>query len=159
MCIDPHALLGRPWGEDFLYDEATIAGQGPTGLARATALSAGLAGLSSAARVDKLRGVLADRVLPKPGDGPDQQKRDAGYFTLHFYGTTSAGDTITTAVSGDRDPGYGSTAKMLTEAALLLADLDPADVPGGFWTPATALSERLIERLSSHAGVAFATLD
>ena len=154
-----HALLGRPWGEDFLYDEATIAGQGPTGLARATALSAGLAGLSSAARVNKLRGVLADRVLPKPGDGPDQQKRDAGYFTLHFYGTTSAGDTITTAVSGDRDPGYGSTAKMLTEAALLLADLDPADVPGGFWTPATALSERLIERLSSHAGVAFATLD
>ena len=27
-----HALLGRPWGEDFLYDEAMMTGHGPQGL-------------------------------------------------------------------------------------------------------------------------------
>ncbi len=154
-----HALLGRPWGEDFLYDEAMLTGSGPAGFARASALAAGLAGFAGAASVGPLRKVLGDRVVPQPGEGPSEQAQERGFYDLRFYGTTAAGDTITTKVTGDRDPGYGSTAKMLAEAALVLLKTDPADLPGGFWTPTTAFGDRLTEQLQAHAGLAFTILD
>jgi len=37
-------------------------------------------------------------------------------------------------------------------------DLDPAEVPGGFWTTATAFGDRLVERLEAHAGLRFSVL-
>lgn len=154
-----HALLGRPWGEDFLYDEAILTGSGPGGFARASALAAGLAGFAGAASLGPLRKLLGDRVVPQPGDGPSPDAQERGFFDLRFYGTTTGGDTITTKVTGDRDPGYGSTAKMLAEAALALLKSDPADLPGGFWTPTTAFGDHLIEQLASHAGLVFAVLD
>ena len=63
-----------------------------------------------------------------------------------------------TKVTGDRDPGYGSTAKMLTESALAFLDVDRDQVSGGFWTPATAFGDLLIERLTEHAGLTFEVL-
>jgi saccharopine dehydrogenase (NAD+, L-glutamate forming) len=65
-----------------------------------------------------------------------------------------------TRVTGDRDPGYGSTAKILGEAAVCLAqDIARADLPGGFWTPATAMGNDLRERLKRHAGLTFEVVD
>jgi short subunit dehydrogenase-like uncharacterized protein len=61
-------------------------------------------------------------------------------------------------VTGDADPGYGSTAKMLGESAVAFLDLDPAQVGGGFWTPASAFGDALVERLETHAGVRFDVL-
>jgi saccharopine dehydrogenase (NAD+, L-glutamate forming) len=59
-------------------------------------------------------------------------------------------------VPGDRDPGYGSTAKMLAQAGICLAqDITGESVAGGFLTPATAMGDALIARLSAHAGVKF----
>ena len=58
-------------------------------------------------------------------------------------------------MTGDRDPGYGSTAKMLGETAVAFADVPRDEVPGGFWTPATAFGDRLVERLEAHAGLRF----
>ena len=77
----------------------------------------------------------------------------------HRIGTTASGARITTKVTGDRDPGYGSTAKMLGEAAMALLALDPADVPGGFWTPSAAFGDTLMERLVEHAGLTFEVID
>ena len=57
-------------------------------------------------------------------------------------------------VAGTLDPGYGSTARMLAESALSLAE-DPLTCAGGFWTPASALGEHLLERLTSRAGLTF----
>ena len=63
-------------------------------------------------------------------------------------------------VTGDRDAGYGSTAKMLAQAAAFLArDLPKAKKPGGFWTPATIFGDRLIERLQKNSGMAFTVID
>ncbi|NNF17410.1 MAG: saccharopine dehydrogenase, partial [Gammaproteobacteria bacterium] len=63
-------------------------------------------------------------------------------------------------VLGDRDPGYGSTAKILGEAGVCLAqDIDKADVTGGFWTPATALGDQLLARLEEHAGLTFEIME
>ena len=62
-------------------------------------------------------------------------------------------------MTGDADPGYGSTGKMLGQAAACLArDVDRTALPGGFWTPATALGDRLIERLTASAGLTFEVL-
>ncbi len=152
-----HALLGRPWGQDFRYDEATDTGPGPLGAAKAVGLSAGMAaGLGLTALGPTRR--LVGRVVPQPGEGPSPAAQERGSYDLRFHGTTPDGRTLLTLVTGDRDPGYGSTAKMLGEAAVALVELDPAEVGGGFWTPSTAFGDRLVERLEAHAGLRFDVL-
>ncbi len=151
-----NALLGHPWGGDFLYDEASMMGRGPAGLARASAMAAGLAGFIGAAAIGPARSLL-HRVLPDPGAGPTPEDQANGFFDIRFFGTTADGRSIATKVTGDRDPGYGSTAKMLGEAATALLTLE--GVGGGFWTPATAFGESLIEPLEQHAGLTFEVLE
>ena len=74
--------------------------------------------------------------------------------------TGSTVHQIRVKVSGDRDPGYGSTAKMLAQAAISLRrDVDKGEVGGGFWTPATVFNSKLIERLQDYAGMTFEVLD
>jgi len=149
-----HALLGRPWGREFTYDEAMLMGDGPLGVAKAGGLSAGLGAFMGLAAMGPTRKLL-NRVLPKPGSGPSPKAQESGYFDLRFFGTTADGRSIRTQVTGDRDPGYGSTARMLGEAAVALVDLSRDEVGGGFWTPATAFGDRLVERLEAHAGLRF----
>lgn len=152
-----HALLGRPWGPEFRYDEATEMGTGPLGAAKAAGLSAGLVGVMGLAALGPTRSLMG-RVVPKPGEGPSPAAQQKGHYDLRFHGTTPDRRTIVTRVTGDRDPGYGSTAKMLGEAAAALVELDRAEVGGGFWTPSTAFGDRLVERLEAHAGLRFDVL-
>ncbi len=153
-----HALLGRPWGSDFRYDEAMMMGGGPLGLAKATALAGGLGGAMGAAAVGPVRQLLK-RVVPEPGTGPSPEAQQAGFFDLRFFGETADGGTIQTRVTGDRDPGYGSTAKMFAEAAMAFLDIDRETTPGGFHTPASALGDLLIERLVDDAGLTFTIVE
>jgi len=67
------------------------------------------------------------------------------------------GDILRARVSGDRDPGYGSTSKMLSETALCLA-IDKLETGGGFWTPASAMGQVLMDRLTANAGLTFELL-
>jgi short subunit dehydrogenase-like uncharacterized protein len=152
-----HALLGRPWGREFRYQEAMATGTGPLGAAKATGLAAGTATLVGLGALGPTRKLLA-RVLPKPGEGPSPEAQQRGSWDVRFTGTTSDGRAIETQVTGDRDPGYGSTAKMLGESAVAFLDLDRTDVGGGFWTTATAFGDRLVERLEAHAGLRFSVL-
>ncbi|MGI9590342.1 MAG: saccharopine dehydrogenase family protein [Myxococcota bacterium] len=149
-----NALLGHAYGQDFRYEEAMLMGAGPLGYAKAAAFAAGLAGGMGAASIGPLRGLIR-RALPSPGEGPDAETRRAGYWDLRFVGEgPRAGQRVALRATGDRDPGYGSTSKMLGESALCLA-LDPLDSEPGFSTPAAALGTALIERLERHAGVHF----
>jgi short subunit dehydrogenase-like uncharacterized protein len=152
-----HALMGRPWGPEFRYDEAMETGVGPLGALGAAGVSAGMAGAMGALAFGPTRRLLA-KVVPQPGEGPDEDARTRGSFDLRFVGTTADGRQLRTRVTGDRDPGYGSTAKMFGEAAMELAATDHDAVGGGFWTPSTALGERLVERLEAHAGLRFEVL-
>jgi short subunit dehydrogenase-like uncharacterized protein len=81
-----------------------------------------------------------------------------GMFDMRFYADMPNGDKLIVKVEGDRDPGYGSTAKMLAQAVLCLSK-DIPNVKGGFWTPASALNEPLIKRLAVHAGVSIEVME
>lgn len=126
-------LMGHAYGADFIYDEMTMGVSGP---------SLALTDLG------KLPGGG-----PKPGEGPTKEQRDAGYFDLLFIGTSDDGRKVRVSVKGDKDPGYGSTSKMLAETAICL--VNSTETPGGIWTPGAALRGKLISRLEEHAGVKF----
>lgn len=149
-----HALLDHRWGDDFTYGEAMMMGEGLSGRAKAMSLSGAMGGFMGAAGVGPMRKMMG-RFLPEPGEGPTPDAQENGFFDIRFHGTTASGAEIMTKVTGDRDPGYGSTSKMLGESALALLDSDAA---GGFWTPATALGDDLISRLVEHAGLTFEVL-
>lgn len=150
-----NALLGYPWGREFRYDEAVLTGDGLGGRARATAIAAGTGATSLALTSSTVRG-LADRFLPDSGSGPDRAAREAGFFDLRILAEhpQDRAKDVLVRVTGDRDPGYGATSRMLGEAALALAQ-DESEIGGGSWTPASALGHALIDRLQSHAGITF----
>ena len=151
-----NALSKQAYGADFTYDEAVLMGRGLKGRFAATAMTAGLSGFMLAAAIRPTRAALERFVLPKPGEGPSPEAQRTGFFDLRFLGTTADGRQIRIKVTGDRDPGYGSTGKMLGQAAACLAlDIDKAATPGGFWTPATIFGDRLIQRLTARSGVTF----
>jgi short subunit dehydrogenase-like uncharacterized protein len=133
-------LLGHAWGADLVYDEMLVTGAGEKGEAFAHAVAA-----------DKSLGAEGG---PKPGEGPSRAEREAGHYDVLFLGDDAAGHQVRVGVTGDRDPGYGSTSKMITEAAVCLLQ-DRTDTPGGIWTPASALGTALVERLQAHAGLRF----
>jgi short subunit dehydrogenase-like uncharacterized protein len=143
-----NALLDNQYGKDFLYDEAMTAKNG----FQAWTFTLGLGAFMLAASVSPLRKLLAKYVLMKPGEGPTSEQQLNGMFDMRFYADTGEGESIVVKVEGDRDPGYGCTAKMLAQSVLCLSK-DIPNLKGGFWTPASALNEALIERLAKHAGV------
>ena len=155
-----NALSKHAYGRNFRYDEAVMTGRGLKGRLAAAGLAAGLAGFMAAGSLAPLRAALGRLVLPEPGEGPSEEQQAKGSYDLRFFGRTADGQTLRAKVTGDRDPGYGSTAKMLGQAAACLAlDTPRQDTPGGFWTPATIFGERLTDRLVQHAGISFELLD
>ncbi len=114
-------------------------------------MTAGTASLA----IPPLRAV-AKRFLPAPGEGPGRKQREKGYFDIRLYGVhpDDRDKDMIARVQGDRDPGYGSTSKMLGESAVCLAK-DELSCDGGFWTPASAMGQTLIDRLQENAGLTF----
>ena len=155
-----NALSDNAYGESFLYDEAMLTGRGFKGRTRALGLAAGLGGFMLSGAFSPTRRLLEKFVVPAPGEGPSPEAQARGFFNLRFVGKTTDGRKLLGKVTGDMDPGYGSTAKMLGQAAACLAlDFATLDKPGGFWTPTTMFSEKLIERLRAHAGLTFEPLE
>jgi short subunit dehydrogenase-like uncharacterized protein len=149
-----NALLGYSYGKEFTYHEAMTAGSGAGGWMKAASITAGLGGFVLASSFDLSRKHIVERLVPKPGEGPDRNERENGFFNLQLFGKMNDGKILRTRVTGDRDPGYGSTSKMLSESAVCLAQ-DDLTVHGGFWTPATALGDHLMKRLTENAGLTF----
>ncbi len=152
-----NALQDARYGKEFTYDEAMIVGRGLQGRLTAYGVTAALAGFVTASAFKPSRWVV-EKFVPKPGEGPSLEAQEKGYYDLRFVGKTADGKTIKTKVVGDRDPGYGSTSKMLGEAGMCLA-FDVADKPGGIWTPASLMGASLFDRLTSKAGLSFEVLE
>ena len=153
-------LLGYEYGREFKYDEAMWMKDGLKGKLTSYALSASLLGFATAMMITPSRELLSKHVLPKSGSGPSKEEQENGYFDIRLFGQTANKDSITTKVTGDKDPGYGSTSRMLSQAALCLAqDISKEEVNGGFWTPASAMGDKLLARLEKHAGLSFDVID
>ncbi|GHH20056.1 saccharopine dehydrogenase [Sphingomonas glacialis] len=133
-------LLGEAYGADFVYDEMMVApGIGEMGKAAAEAIA-------------RMNPLSSDKG-PKPGEGPSPEERDAGFYDLLFIGEGANGERIDCVVTGDKDPGYGSTSKMIAETALCLVE-DVAG-EGGIWTPGALMGKVLADRLQAKAGLTF----
>lgn len=140
-----NALLDFAYGRALSYGESMGLGTGPVGAVSAVGVTAGLAGLLAGMSTGPTRAVL-DRVLPKPGEGPSEQARAAGWFRMDIEASTESGRRYHARVSGTGDPGYAATAVMLGESGLCLA-LDELPDRAGSLTPATAMGTALVERL------------
>ncbi len=154
-----HALLGHPWGSDFVYSERMLTGTDAAGEKRAKSMARQSKVQTLLLAFAPTRALLRRFALPKPGEGPNKKQRETGRYELMFYGETADGRRLTTCVTGDRDPGYGSTSKMLAEAAIsLVRDIDQTQTPGGVWTPGAAMGLTLVARLRERAGLTFETV-
>jgi short subunit dehydrogenase-like uncharacterized protein len=155
-----NALMGHAWGREFKYDEAMMMGSGLKGRLRAASFAGALGAFLIGGYFVPTRYIMKKTLLPKPGEGPDAQQRETGFYKLKLIGKDSEGNELRVTVTGDRDPGYGSTCKMLGEAAVcLLTDISKKDLKGGFWTPGTAMGQTLIDRLTASAGLTFVVDD
>lgn len=134
-------LMGFPYGQDFVYDEMVLTGPGEKGEANAKRVMA--------ANAEK-----TGPSAPKPGEGPSKEERENGLFNLLYVAIAPDGRAVRAGVTGDRDPGYGSTSKMISECAICMLR-DVTDVAAGFWTPGAAMQHKLIKRLVDHAGLTF----
>jgi short subunit dehydrogenase-like uncharacterized protein len=152
-----HALQGYPYGRDFRYHEATMMGKGVPGWLRAAAMSVGLGGFVFLASLGPTRRLLERYLLPKPGEGPNREQRETGFFDLRQFGKLPDGTVVRTKITGDRDPGYGSTSKMLAESGVCLAK-EELSSDGGVLTPAAAMGDALLPRLQENAGLTFVVL-
>ncbi|HEY0912719.1 MAG TPA: saccharopine dehydrogenase NADP-binding domain-containing protein, partial [Bradyrhizobium sp.] len=135
-------LMGFPYGREFIYDEMALTGPGERGEANAR----------------KVMAANSEKTGPnarKPGEGPSKEEQENGLYDLLYVAIAPDDRRVRASVKGDRDPGYGSTSKMISECAICLLR-DTPDVPAGFWTPGAAMQHKLIKRLVDHAGLTFA---
>ena len=132
-------LLNHSYGADFAYDEMFMTGPGEQGEAMAKAVA-------------EDKSMSTDTT--QPGEGPTREQREAGFYDLLFVGHAADGKSLRVSVTGDMDPGYGSTSKMIAESAVCLLK-NPEASAGGILTPAPAMGSLLIDRLKRNAGLTF----
>lgn len=135
-----NALMNHAYGQDFVYDEMMLTGSGEQG--------------EQAAKFIASADLIGGENAPKPGEGPTKEERENGHYDALFVGYASDGGKVAVSVKGDKDPGYGSTSKMIAEAALCIAN-DCPETPGGIYTTAPAMGAKLRERLIANAGLTF----
>jgi len=94
--------------------------------------------------------------LPRPGEGPSMDTMEkTHYLLISAEGLGTNGNRVETTLYFPQDPGCLETAKMMVEAGLALALSEtsnqkrplPSKDQGGFWSPAAALGDILLDRL------------
>ncbi|MCW2665145.1 MAG: putative saccharopine dehydrogenase/reductase [Frankiales bacterium] len=144
-----NALTGWSYGRRFRYREAMGFGRSVAAPVLAAATAVGTLGVMAGMALTPTR-LLLDRVLPRPGEGPDEQTRQNGHFRVEVTTRTSTGARYRSVVAAKGDPGYAATAVMQGESALCLAlDRDRLPDRAGVLTPATAMGSALADRLSA----------
>lgn len=160
VVLHSNALLNMAYGRDFSYSEGMLTGKGLKGRIGALMTTAAFGLLGLGLYFSPTRTLLEKFVLPAPGEGPSPEEQLNGYFDVRVHGRDDQGNQLTVKVTGDRDPGYGSTAKMLGQAGLCLAqDIAKEDRAGGFLTPSVAMGDSLLQRLEAYSGLTFETCD
>ncbi|MBF6473140.1 MULTISPECIES: saccharopine dehydrogenase family protein [Nocardia] len=146
-----NGLLGWVYGKNFRYREVMSAGRSRVAPLVAAGMAGGIVvGLTAGALLSRASAgrKLLDRVLPKPGTGPDEQARTSGWFSMKTFAHTTSGAKYVATFAGTGDPGYQATAVLLGESGLCLAfDTDKQPELAGVLTPAAAMGDALTDRL------------
>lgn len=150
-----HVLLHPEATENFRYYEALQLGTGLKGRTRAYVVSAGMGAFMAGAWFAPSRYVIDRFFMPSPGQGPSSEDQQAGHYDIRVTGKTAKGEQLQVVVKGQGDPGYASTSRILSQAALTLATNQPAAPKGGFGTPASSLGSSFLDRLTRYAGLTF----
>ncbi|WP_280254278.1 saccharopine dehydrogenase family protein [Nocardia abscessus] len=146
-----NGLLGWVYGKNFRYREVMSAGRSRVAPLVAAGMAGGIVvGLTAGALLSRASAgrKLLDRVLPKPGTGPDEKARTSGWFSMKTFAHTTSGAKYVATFAGTGDPGYQATAVLLGESGLCLAfDTDKQPELAGVLTPAAAMGDALTDRL------------
>ena len=153
-----NALLDYRYGKDFSYTEYADCGNGLSGALKSFLITSFIGLFIMLTTFKFSRKYIIRKLLPKPGEGPSKTQQKNGFFKLFMYGLSSSGEILKMKITGNQDPGYGSTSKMISEIAICLA-LDEVKTEGGIWTPASALGEKLLNRLKKNAGMTFEVME
>ena len=153
-----NALLDYRYGKDFSYTEYADCGNGLSGALKSFLITSFLGLFIMLTTFKFSRKYIIRKLLPKPGEGPNKTQQKNGFFKLFMHGLSSSGEILKMKITGNQDPGYGSTSRMISEIAICLA-LDEVKTEGGIWTPASALGEKLLNRLKKNAGMTFEVME
>ena len=147
-------LLGFKYGKNFLYSEVTSFSKGFKGYTKSLSMLIGLGLMKTFMSFKPTFLFLRKFILPSPGEGPTKNERENGFFKILLKGKVGE-NKISCIVSGDRDPGYSGTARMLSESAISVI-LNDQDLPQNFGvlTPASGIGITLIKRLKNK-GIVF----
>ena len=97
---------------------------------------------------------ITKHILPEPGTGPSREQRLKGKWTVRVAAEGDQSIARGTVVAEHQDPGYASTAVMVAETALALAEsAESTAPPSGVVTPSVACPE-LTARLKTF-GITF----
>ena len=147
-----NALSNYSYGKNFTYDESVMTGDGFKG--RIKAIISVLPLIFLSAKPGSLLKRIFNYFTPKPGQGPNENERENGYYSMRFYIRYNDKSRALARVTGDRDPGYGSTSKMLAESAICLSK-DSLKDTYGIITPSIAMGDQILDRLQAKAGLTF----
>jgi short subunit dehydrogenase-like uncharacterized protein len=160
------ALAAADAGEPlrpFTYREGVaIGGPAPTLPLRYAAAGA-ISGMQAAmARGARARPAVRERIsavmrrtFPSSGFGPADDRVEGWGWSMSITARASGGDTVAVKIDADGHPGYLTTARMLGEAGLALAQPDATPSGAGCLTPAIALGTADVQRFA-RAGLRFA---
>ena len=144
-----NAITDYRYGIDFKYSEVSSYKKGLSGFLKAVVMFIGLVLIQISLKVRPLLWFLRKFFLPSPGEGPSKEIRDNGFFKLDIIGSMDNIKKIRFTVTGEGDPGYSATAKMITESALsILLNQDRIPKGSGVLTPAAGIGVVLAERLN-----------
>jgi short subunit dehydrogenase-like uncharacterized protein len=161
------ALLAAERGEEvepFRYREgiAAIPGDSAATLPLRYAAAGALAGMQAGFRgltrsgpgVRQRSAALMRKVLPASGFGPSGAKLDEWSWRLTADARTTGGRYVRVECDAEGHPGYLTTAKLLGEVGLLLAEQGGTPERAGCLTPATAIGTAGLDRFE-RAGARF----
>jgi len=148
-----HALSNFPYGKNFIYREFSLMGKGVSSWLKAWMMTLPL-GVVMSAKPGSFIDRMIQKWAPSPGEGPSKEERENGFWVFDYRAQNAKGEVLTARMKGDKDPGYGSTSKMLGEAAVCLS-LDDLNSNYGILTPVSAMGEALWTRLHQNAGISF----
>ena len=153
-----NAVTEFSYGKNFRYNEVSSYDSGLNGFLKAFNMLMTLFFLQLSLKTNLLIWILKKTIFPKPGEGPSKHTMENGFFKMKIIGFINKMRKNSVTVTGDSDPGYSATAKMLTESAICIL-LNKNKIPQkyGVLTPASGIGLILIERLKEK-GISF-TID